>query len=824
MILPGFQLSLFFPMLTDLRYACRTLFRSPGFTIIAVVVLALGIGVNTAVFSVINAVLLRPLPYPEPDQLQLVLEREGDRVTGSASLPNYLDWSAAQQSFTGLALSRQEAFNFSDPGQVPEHLLGGVVTANFLSILGVHPALGRDFSAAEDSFGGPKAVLLGDALWRRRFHADPGVVGQRILLDGVLREIVGVLPPTVEYPNKIQLLVPLGDLRQDRDLQNRGTHASFRTLGRLRPGVTPAQAGQDLNRIAAELARRYPDDNASRSVVIRSLLDNTVGGYRRNLYVLLGAVACVLLIACANVANLQLTRAASRRKDLAVRSALGANRGRLLRQLLTESAVLGALGGGGGILLALWALDAMLAFSPAGSPRFQAARLDWAALGFAAAVALGSGLLVGAWPAWRVSGEAALATLHEGGTRGSSGGRRQGRARAVLVVAQMALAVVLLAGAGLLLQSFWQARQAPLGFRPGGLLTVSLSLPQTVYDSENKRSQFFDRLLGNLRALPGVTQAAVGIGAPFSGDNWDTSFHVTGTPPEAPGTQPETTLQLVSPGYFQAMGIPLRRGRDFDSRDAFGQPGVIVIDEEFAKRYFAGQDPIGQHIDDNSVDPGPNAPPLTIIGVAGHVRHDTPDEGSLQNMVQMYGCLQQQNVSRATLLLRATAADPLALAGPVRNAVLALDPELPVSTVSTMEANIGGSLASQRLTTTLLGGFAVLALILASLGLYGVMALSVTQRTRELGIRLALGAQRGAVLALVLRQGVKLVVVGLGVGLVVSLVVGQLLSHVLYGVKGTDLLTLGAVCLLLAAAALLACWLPARRATKLDPMVALRDE
>ncbi len=811
-------------MLTDLRYALRTLLRSPGFTVIAVIVLALGIGANTAVFSVINAVLLRPLPYPQPDQLQLVLERDKDRLTGPASLPNYSDWCAGQQSFTDLALSRQDTFNLSDPAHAPEHLLGGVVTANFLSILRVRPALGRDFTAAEDTPGGPKAVLLGDALWRRRFDADPGVVGKRVLLDGVLREVVGVLPPTVQYPNKSELLVPLGDLRQDKTLQNRGNHAGFRALGRLRAGVTPVQAGQDINRIAAELERRYPDENTGRRVEIRSLLDNTVGNYRRNLYVLLAAVACVLLIACANVANLQLTRATARRKDLAVRAALGASRGRLVRQLLTESAVLGVLGGGFGVLLAFWMLDAILAFSPVGSPRFQAARLDWAALGFAALAALGSGLLVGAWPAWRVSGDAGLAALHEGGTRGGSGGPGQGRARAALVVAQMALAVVLLAGAGLLLQSFWRARQSPLGFRPDHLLAVSLSLPQTRYDSEKKRTGFLTRLLETTRAIPGVTDAAVSVAAPFSDDNWDTSFHITGTPPAAPGQEPETTLSIVSPGYFHAMGIPLRRGRDFDSRERLGQPGAVLIDEEFARRYFPGQDPVGQHIDDERGDPGQNLPPLEIIGVVGHVRNDAPDENSLQNMVQMYGSIRQQSFPYVTLLLRTGADDPLTLAEPTRHAVQALDPELPLSTVSTMEADISGSLASQRQTTTLLGIFAVLALVLASLGLYGVMALGVAQRTRELGIRMALGAQRSAVLALVLRQGARLVVVGLGVGLVVSLVAGQLLSHVLYGVNGIDPLTLGGVCLLLALAALLACWLPAHQATRLDPMTALRTE
>ncbi len=748
--------------------------------------------------------------------------------TGSVALPNYLDWRAAQRSYTDLALARRESFNLSYPassGTAPERVGGATVSANFLPVLGMKPELGRNFTEAEDTPGGPKAALLGDALWRRRFGANPAVLGQRVTVDGVPREIIGVLPPEVGYPRASEIFLPLGDLRQDKNLLNRGNHVSFRVLGRLRPGVTPAAADADLGGIARELERRYPENNAGRGVFAQPLLDASVGDYRQSLLLLLGAVGCVLLIACANVANLQLARATGRAKELAVRAALGAGRWRLVRQTLTESVLLGLLGGAAGVLLAMWVLDGIVALSPAGVPRFHEARLDLAALGFTAAAALLAGVLAGAWPAWRVSGAAAMAaTLHEGGARGGTGGRGQGRARAVLVVAQVALAVVLLTGAGLTLRSFYQVQGEPLGFRPNGVLTVGLALPSNRYDRVKFR-QFYAQLLERVRALPGVAAAAACANVPFGDSEWDSSFHITGTPPAAPGQEPVTEMNVLSPGYFKLLGIPLLRGRDFGPQDTDGQLKSIIIDEIIARKYFPNVDPIGQHIDDEEEMPESHLPPRTIIGVAAHTRNRAPGEADfLSRAGQIHLCQEQSDTYDETLLVRAASGDPKQFVEPIRRIVLALDRDIPLAEVTTLEASIADSLASRRLTMTLLAAFAGVALLLAAVGLYGVMALSVTQRTRELGIRMALGASRAAVLRMVMTQGAVLVGIGLAAGLLAALAGGRALATLLYGVSGHDLPTLGVVTLTLAAAALLACWLPARRATRVDPMVALRED
>lgn len=808
----------------DFRYGFRSLLGQPLFAGAAILVLALGIGANTALFSLINAVLLHPLPYPESDRLMVLLNVERGRVTGSASLPDYLDWCAAQRSFTDLAMVRRESFNLSAPAQAPERVSGATVTANYLDVLGVHPALGRNFTEAEDTPGGPSAALLGDALWRRRYGANPAVIGQRIILDGVSREIVGVLPPTLNFPAKAGVFVPLGALRQDKGYLDRGAHYGFRTLGRLKPGVTRARAFQDMDNIARELERRYPDDDTDQRLDVRPLLTFIVGDYRRSLALLLSAVACVLLIACANVANLQLARATGRRKELAVRAALGAGRGRLIRQLLTESTLLGLLGGALGVLLAFWALDAMVALSPADAPRFQEAQVDLAALGFAAFVAVGAGLLAGVWPAWRITGDTAMATaLHEGSARGGSAGAGQGSVRSALVVLQVALAVVLLAAAGLMFRSFWNARHEPLGFRTDHLLTAVFSLPTARYDTEDKRARFVSGLLERIRALPGVAAAGTASCAPFSGDGSDGSFHITGTPPSLPGKEPEAAFNSVTPGYFQAIGMPISLGQDFVPQDGLTQPKVLIIDEELARRYFPGQNPLGQHID-KDMAVGDNVV-MTVVGVVPHVRLNAPGEQSIrENMVQMYFCAEQLAEPDQSLLVRVSSGDPLQLVDPVRRVIRALDPELPITQVRSMEDGVAADFVAQRSTAVLLTAFAGVALVLASIGLYGVIALTVSQRTRELGIRLALGAQRRSLLALVLRQGMTLVAVGLAVGLAAAVGANRLLGSVLYGVSGSDPAILAAVSLVLGGAALLACLLPAQRATRVDPMVALRNE
>ena len=818
-------------LLSDLRASSRSLLRHPFFTMAVVLVLALGIGGSTAVFSIINVVLLRPLSYPDSDRLVLLSERSATYPSFSVAMPNYLDWRDAQQGFTDLAIFSRNNFNLSFPRDrraVPERINGATVSASFLGVLGLHPALGRDFTVQDDTPGGPKVALIGDALWRRRFAADPNVLGQSILVDGTLSEIVGVLPPGVKFPRLAEVFVPFGDIRRQPSTLKRSAHDGLRVLGRLKSSFTLAGATGDLERIAEVLATRYPDSNKGHSVKTERLLDASVGEYRQSLYLLLVAVLCVLLIACANVANLQLARANARRKELAVRAALGASRARLVRQLLTESFLLAAAGGGLGTLLASWGLDAIVALGPANVPRFQEAGLDWRAVLFAIATALGSGLLVGAWPAWRVSRNAALGSaLHESNTRSGAGTAAQGRTRSCLVVAQLALALVLLAGAGLTIKSFWRLMNAPLGFEDKGLLVMSLALPDSRYPGE-KAVAFYDGLLERLRALPGVEAAATGVNIPFTGNDWsqggndwESGLHVTGQPPDPPKESPSAEVNFVTPGYFKTMKMPILHGHDFGPTDDRAEASTVVIDEWLARRFFPGQDPIGQHLDPFR----DGQPPMEIVGVVPHTRNRAPGVLSfLADDPQIYAGAARMDLGERFLLVRPVSGDPLALTEPVRQTVLAMDPDVPVAEIATMEQNLWTAMASQRLVLVLLGTFAALALVLASLGLYGVMALGVSQRTRELGIRMALGAQRPAVLRLILGQSARLIGLGLALGLVVALGAGRWLASVVYGATAVDVGVLLSVSLLLGTIGLLASYLPARRATRIDPLVALREE
>jgi len=814
-------------MLTDLRYAIRMLIKSPSFSIIAIVALALGIGANTAIFSVVDAVLLRPLPYPESDKLILLRERMPIFESGSVSYPNFLDWRAAQRSCTDLALYRRDSMNLSsrDESTPPVRVEGGVMTWNMMGIVGLQPILGRDLTEAEDVVNGPKVALISEGLWKRRFGGSKRVLGQQLVVDAVPRTIVGVLPNEMRVMRSAQVFIPLGDLLNDKSVLQRDNHPGFSALGRLKPGVSLRQAQADFDHIARDLTRRYPESNSGRTINARPLLDATVGDYRQSLHLLLAAVACVLLIACANVANLQLARALSRGKELAVRAAMGASRWRLMRLLFMESTVLGLIGGTAGILIAVWSLDAIHALSPARVTRFQETRLDLLTLGFATAIALLCGILVGVWPAWRVSRLASLSgVLHETGTRGASDSAGRQRARGALVVTQVALALVLVAGAGLTLKSFWRSQNAPLGFEPNGILTMTLALPIARYDSEEKVTNFYARLIEQIEALPGVTTASIGENVPFDNTEWDSSFHITGTPPAIPGQEPSAEVNVITPDYFKVMKMPLLRGRAFGPEDRAKQPRTVIIDDLLAARYFPGKSPIGQHIDDNQTDEK-NPPPLTVVGVVPHVRSEAPgEEFDRLNLPQTYYSAAQLVRREVNLLVRVASGDPARLAPDVVREVQRIDPDQPVASIATMEKNISESLAARRLTMTLLGSFAVLALVLASVGLYGVMALSVTQRTREFGIRLALGAPREDVFRLALGRGLSLVALGLVIGLFGALGAGQALTSLLYDVGGLDPVALGTAIVALALVTLLACWFPARRATQVDPIVALRYE
>jgi putative ABC transport system permease protein len=822
-------------IMNDIRYSLRQLLKNTGFTFIAILTLALGIGANTAIFSVINAVLLRPLPYPQPDRLVLVRERTNIFDSGSVSLSNYLDWRASQRGFTDLALFRRDDTNLSGATSDVEAERVGLarVTYNFLSVLGVPPQMGRDFRESDDVPHSKKVALISDGLWKRRFGGSRNAIGQSITLDGVQREIIGVVPSNVQLARKAQVYVPLEDFRADKDYLDRRNHPGFSALGRLKPNVTLAQATADLNTIAAELERRYPDSNTGRRVTALVLLDSAVKDYKHGVTLLLAAVACVLLIACANVANMQLARALGRDRELAVRAALGASRRQLAKQVFIESAILAVFGAIAGVLLALWGLDAIKAmapghsasFAPSDATRFQEANLDLKVLAFTAAVAVGASVLVGIWPSLRISRVASLTlSLHEGG-RGTSDGTQRQRVRSGLVVAQVALALLLLLGAGLTLKSFRNAQNASLGFNPENILVADVSLPKARYDTDEKVVRFNDQLIERIRSLPSVEAAALGSNIPFDNNEWDSSFHLTGTPPYPSGERPEAEVNHVTPDYFRVMGMPLLHGRTFTADDRAGRPRVVIIDETLAQKYFPGKDPIGQQIDDNRTDVK-NPPPLTIVGVVPRTRNEAPGEDNVEqyHWPQMTFAADQVANRGNMLLVRVKSGNPLALVPAIKRELHDLDPDQAFADVSTMESNIAKSLGSRHMMMSLLGEFALVALVLASVGLYGVMALTVTQRTRELGIRLALGAQRADVFRLVLSQGMLLVVCGLIIGLLGAVGVSRVLQSVLYGVGGSDALALTFALFVLAMVALIACWVPARRATRVDPMVALRAE
>lgn len=817
--------------MNDLRFAIRQLFKNPAFTIIASIALALGIGANAAIFSVVNAVLLRPLPYPDPDRLIVVRERTSVFESGSVSYPNFLDWREAQQSFTDIGLARRDNYNLSTPkgGAEPGQVGGARVTWNFVSIMGLKPILGRDFAETDDRPGSAKVVVISERLWQKRFGGAPSVIGEKLIVDTVPREIIGIVPETLRYPRNTDVLLPLAEMRAEPGVLRRDNHPGFSSIARLKPGIPLPRANAELDNIARNLEKKYPETNTSRRITTQPLLEAAVGNYRHSLSLLLAAVGCVLLIACANVANLQLARALARSKELAVRAALGASRWRLARQLLTESSILALVGGALGVILAIWSLDAILALSPSKVPRFQETRIDLHALAFTAIAALGSGLLVGVWPAWRISRTASLTNaLHEAGMRGGSDGAGRQRARAILVVTQVALAVILLAGAGLTMKSFWRAQQEPLGFEPRGILTMTISLPRARYGKPDKVAAFNAQLLDRIRSLPGVEAAAIGVNVPFDETEWDSSFHLTGTPEAKPGTEPSAEINVVSPDYFRVVGMPIIRGRAFGPEDTAGRPRSIIIDETFAKRYFPNVDPIGQHIDDNQTEEGDpkKVPPLTVVGVVPRTRNEAPGEENIEKLKfpQMHFCAAQFPQEQNSLLVKVSSGDPLALAAAIKKEVQTLDPDQPVATISTMEKNIDASLVARRLTMTLLGVFSGLALLLASVGLYGVMALSVTQRTRELGIRMALGAARKDVFRLVLGHGVILISLGIGLGLIGAIAASRALRSILYGVGALDVSALAIAIAFLAVVALLACWLPARRATLVDPIEALRTE
>jgi putative ABC transport system permease protein len=800
----------------DLRFGARMLVKQPGFSLIAVLTLALGIGANTAIFSVVNAVLLRPFPYQAPERLVIIQERESGGGF-SPSYPNFVDWRAQNTAFTSIAAVRQnESFNLTGAGE-PERLQGQLVSAEFFSTLGIKPLVGRDFLAEEDRAGATPAVILSYGFWQRRFGNDPGIIGQQLTLNDQSYTVVGITPPDFQYGLESDITVPFG--LQTQRFSRRGADPGTDVVARLKPHVSQQQGETDLNMVAARLEQQYPATNKGRRVLLTPLHESFVGDVRQPLLILLGAVGLVLLIACANVANLLLVRASARQKEMAVRVALGASRATIVRQLLTESVLLAALGAMLGILLAFWGASFIAAQLPNGIPRLQEANVDAPVLIFTIAVSLLTGLLFGLAPALQASRPNLTEGLKEG-ERGSSG-RRQ-RLRSVLVVGEVALTLTLLVGAGLLIQSFRRVLEVDPGFKPQNLLTMQVSVNKPNGEQNGQQvANFFEQLQQNVRNLPGVKSFAVSNGIPFGSTNFP-PFLIEGRP--VTDGKPSGLRYHVSPAYFQTMGIELLKGRLFTAGDTPNTPMVVIIDEVLAQRYFPNEEPLGQRL-----KPSADAPSWEIVGI---VRHAEPNSLDAQGPTpaQFYLNFNQIPVERLPgyvrrlNLLTRTEAEPLSLAAAVRAQVAALNKDQAVFNVRTMEQTVAQTVAPRRFSMLLLTVFAVVALALASLGIYGLMSYAVAQRTREIGVRMALGAEVSDVLRLVLGQGMKLALVGVALGLVASLALTRLMKTLLFGVSATDPVTFAVIALLLTGVALLACWLPARRATKVDPLVALRCE
>jgi len=813
-------------LIRDLRFAARMLLRNPGFSAVAVLTLGLGIGANTAIFSVVDAVLLRPLPFPQPERLVLVwaTDAESGRTEDVTSYPNFADWRARSRSFEKMAAFTTRKMTIADKERT-ERVAAVQATPGLFEMLGVTPALGRTFRPNEGEIGAPPVALLSDSAWKRSFGGRRDVLGQSIRANEESYTIIGVMPPDFRFsfdsPQPERLYVPLV-----RDPAR--NHGFLLVLGRLRPGVPLAAAQAEMNVITGSLERQYPASNRAAGSRIVPLADALAGRVRAGLLLLLGVVTLVLLIACVNVANLLLARNASRQRELALRAALGAGRARLLQQSMAESTVLALAGGALGLLLASWTarLLVRLLAQSFQIPRIESTATDGWVLGFAFVLSLATGLLFGA-VFTPLSASANLDRSLREASRATTGGVKGRRLRGALVVIETALALVLLAAAGFLLRNLWVLRSTAPGFATKNLLTVGLQLPKNHYAKAPERWRFFADLLARAEAMPGVRSAALVTSLPLGGGSDSLQFHIVGRPDPAPDAGFSANFNIVSPGYFRTMAIPVRSGRELDERDVAGAPGVIVINETAARRFWPGENPVGRAITLPEA-PGANltGPTLTIIGVTADVRQSslggTPRPEIFLNQFQP-----APDWLGLSLVLR-TKNDPSLLAGAVKDLPRSIDRDVPSSDVHTLDEVLAASLAEPSLYTLLIGAFAALALALSAVGLYGVVSYTVTQRTAELGIRLALGAERSALVRLVLRQGLGLALAGTAIGLVAAVAVVKLLARVLPDAQPGgplgDPLTLAAVALLLITVALGAAWLPARRASRVDPTVALRYE
>ncbi|HVS32999.1 MAG TPA: ABC transporter permease [Thermoanaerobaculia bacterium] len=801
----------------DIRYALRSLSKNRSFTAIAVITLALGIGANTAIFSVVYGILLRPLPFHDPARLVRVWETDAhnNSFREAASGPDFFDFQSQSRSFEGLAGWAGAQLNLTDATRPPQRIGVAGVTHNFFALLGVAPQRGRAFTETEDRFQGRRAVILSDGLWQNRYNRDPRVLDTEVVIDGNPHLVVGVMPQSFDYPGQPDVWLTmsnvLGGFREIRGMHN------VRVIGRLAPSVSIEEAQAEMTGIAARLEKKYPRDNRGRGVSIEPLHEAMVGNSRRALLVLLAAVVIVLLIACTNVAGLLLSRATARSREMAIRTSLGATKSRLVRQLLTESVLLGAAGGLAGLAFAFWGVDLLVALAPGNLVRTDAISIDLPVLAFTAAVSIIAGLLFGLAPAIGASRTPLTETLKAGSRQSST--RVRGDARALLVVSEIALAVVLVVSAGLLIRSFWKLLQVDTGFRAGNVLVLDVKLPEAkypvpsraVYPRWPEAVRFIDETLESVRRVPGVRSAAIALNHPLRA-GWTSQMAIVGRP-ETEGPADEVRLRPVSPGYFQTAGIPLKKGRDIDARDRFETPPVVLVNEAFARKYFPNEEPLGRSVRFWGTE-------RQIVGLAGDVRFtglNRPAEPAV------YPSILQIPMSDLTVVVH-TAVQPMSVVPAVRDAVWSVDRELAIFNVSTLEELRDESMGTPRFQVILLAMFGAMALVLAAVGVYGVISYRVSQRTKEIGVRLALGARHEQIVRMIVGEGSLLALAGVAVGVACGVLVTHYLSALLFGVGSRDLLTFVAVSALLGFVAVMASYIPARRTLRADPMTALRYE
>jgi putative ABC transport system permease protein len=801
-------------LFSDIRHAIRMTIKRPGFTAVALVTLALGIGANTAIFSVVNAVLLNPLPYANPSELTLMWlqHRPTSQFQVPVSFPDFLDWREQTQSFEEIVATRTLSANFTD-GDEPERINGARVSTGFLSMFRVTPVAGRDFLESEMQPGAPPVALIGYKLWQERYGGDPSLVGRAVSIDNASYTIVGIVPRSFYYPTTdTQVYIPLIQGPADTARGSR----MLRVIARLTRGVSLEQAQAEMNIIAGRIAERFPESNADVTVSLVPLHEQVVGRVRPALIVIFAAAGCVLLIACANVANLLLARATARRTELAIRAALGASRIRLIRQLLTESILLSLMGGFLGMLIATWVVPALTSISASSIPRVEEVSVSVKALAFTAIISLVTGVLFGTAPALKSSSKQLTEVLKEG-SRGASGGDMHRGLLNLVVAAQVALSVVLLAAAGLMVRSFISLSGVEPGFNPRGVLTIGIGLTQPIYADVDQQARFYDRLIDKVNAIPGVQSTAGVNRVPLLGSNSSTSFTFQGKPVQK-GNEPNADCRIATPNYFRTMGIPLIEGREFIETDLKNAPEVVVINQSMADQFLPGDDPLGKKL---QIYPNP-ARWREIVGVVGDVKLLGLDADISPAIYVPAAQNPYPNAMRNSFLTVRATGDPRNLIAAIRNEMKNVDSGVPVANVRLLEQIVGDSVAPQRLNMWLLLAFAGLAALLAAVGIYGVMAYSVTQRTREIGVRMALGAGSTAMLRMVLLEGAKVTAAGVITGLAAAFALTRLMSTMLYKVSAADPLTFAGISTLIVGVSLLANYIPARKASRVDPMVALR--